>query len=93
ANLKMKIVKEVKKMAHTINKKLYSESKRKYIDCEVLVLDEEELLPHTDRREIILFCNDGESIYDEPSDELDIEGYPETELIEQYKNLDTDERN
>ena len=75
-------------MAHTISKTLYSEEKRKYITCEVLVLDDEELLPHTDRREIILFCNDGENIYDEPSDELDIDGYPETELIDQYKNFD-----
>lgn len=78
-------------MAHTVNKKLYSELKRKYINCEVLVLDEEELLPHTDRREIILFCSDDDYTYDEPSDELAIEGYPETELIDQYKNFD--ERN
>ncbi len=80
-------------MAHTINKRLYSESKKKYIECEVLVLDEEELLPDTDRREIILFCNDGENIYEESSDELDIDGYPETELIDQYKNFDFDDRN
>jgi len=75
-------------MAHTISKKLYSEEKRKYITCEVLVLDEEELLPDTDRREIILSCDDGEYLYDEPSDDLEIDGYPETELIDQYKNLD-----
>ena len=75
-------------MAHTINKKLYSETKRKYINCEILVLDEAELLPMTDRREIILFCSDDEYTYDEPSDELMIEGYPETELIEQYKNYE-----
>jgi hypothetical protein len=74
-------------------KTLYSEEKRKYITCEVLVLDDEELLPHTDRREIILFCNDDENIYEEPSDELDIDGYPETELIDQYKNFDFDDRN
>ncbi|MDD3419820.1 MAG: hypothetical protein PHE78_04360 [Candidatus Gastranaerophilales bacterium] len=78
----------MKKMAHTINKRLYSESKRKYINCEVLVLDEEELLPNTDRREIILFCADDGYLYDEPSDDLEIEGYPETELIDQYKNFD-----
>lgn len=83
-----KIVKDVKKMAHTINRKLYSELKRKFIDCEILILDEEELLPMTDRREIILFCTDDEYTYDEPSDALEIEGYPETELIEQYKNFE-----
>ena len=27
-------------------------------------------------------------LYEEPSDDLDIEGYPETELIDQYKNYD-----
>jgi hypothetical protein len=52
------------------------------------VLDEEELLPNTDRREIILFCADDGYLYDEPSDDLEIEGYPETELIDQYKNFD-----
>lgn len=71
-------------MAHTINKKIYCESKKRYLDCEVLVFDEEENLPHTDRREIVLFCN-AESLYDESEDEMPIEGYPETELIEQYE--------
>lgn len=71
-------------MAHTINKKIYCEETKRYLDCEVLILDEEENLPNTDRREIILFCNTP-SIYDEPDDKLPVEGYPETALIEQYQ--------
>lgn len=71
-------------MAHTINKKIYSEQQKRYLDCEVLILDEEENLPQTDRREIVLFCN-AEILYNDSDDNIPVEGYPETELIEQYE--------
>ena len=86
----MVITKGKTDMAHTIMKEIYDESKKKYIRCEVLVLDEDEGLPGTDRREIILYCQDGES-FTELSDEFtsDINDvYPETELIDQYEDFD-----
>lgn len=79
-------------MAHTIMKQLYNEEKKKYVECEVLVLDEEEGLPNTDRREIILQCIEpagqeySEIINNNPAD---IDGiYEETELIDQYTDFD-----
>ncbi len=73
-------------------KQIYDSEKKKYIQCEVLVLDEEEELPPgTDRREILLTCTDKEDLFSELSDEFvsNIEGaYPETELIDQYEDFD-----
>lgn len=65
-------------MAHTIMKEIYDDEKKKYIQCEVLVLDEEEELPETDRREILLYCTE------EYMNDL----YPETDLIEQYEDFE-----
>ena len=80
-------------MAHTISKHIYISKEHKFVECEVLVLDEEEGLPGTDRREIILFCaNDEAGIpFSEIADSgiSDVDGlYPETELIDQYENFD-----
>ncbi len=79
-------------MAHTIMKEIYDNEKKKYIKCEVLVLDEEENLPEgTDRREIILQCMEGQTPFTELADEFpsDIaDCYPETELIDQYEDFD-----
>ncbi len=79
-------------MAHTILKQIYSEAKKKYIQCEVLVLDEEEGLPNTDRREIILSCQEkeGEPFTEIAADTVADIGdlYPETELIDQYEDFD-----
>ena len=78
-------------MAHTIMKQIYDDEKKKFVTCEVLVLDEEEDLPGTDRREIILCCMDKGKIFSELSDEFtsDINDlYPETELIDQYEDFD-----
>lgn len=80
-------------MAHTVSKQIYCEEEKKYIECEVLVLDEEEGLPNTDRREILLHCQScGKPNY---TSEIDAEFisdvdniYPETELIDQYAELD-----
>ncbi len=78
-------------MAHTIMKELYNSEKKKYIQCEVLVFDEEEGLPSgTDRRELILTCVDEETPFTEICDFVaDVDdNYPETELIDQYKDFD-----
>lgn len=78
-------------MAHTIMKEIYDPQKKKYVKCEILVMDEEEGLPGTDRREILLMCDDPEEPFTELSDEstMDIDGlFPETELIDQYEDFD-----
>lgn len=78
-------------MAHTIMKEIFDEQRKKYVKCEVLVLDEEENLPGTDRREILLSCNEGGELYTELSDSstADIgDAFPETELIDQYEDFD-----
>ncbi|NLF83516.1 MAG: hypothetical protein GX568_06000 [Candidatus Gastranaerophilales bacterium] len=79
-------------MAHTIMKQIYDPQKKKYIQCEVLVLDEEENMPPgTDRREILLTCNEQVEPFTGLDDELavDIEDiFPETELIDQYEDFD-----
>lgn len=78
-------------MAHTVMKQIYDDEKKKYIQCEVLVLDEEENLPGTDRREIILYCTEEETPFTGISDGFtaDINDlYPETELIDQYEDFD-----
>lgn len=78
-------------MAHTISKQIYSEEQKKYIECEVLVFDEEEDLPETDRREIILSCSSHiiDSSDNESSTEIE-DSYQETQLIDQYEDLSTD---
>jgi len=78
-------------MAHTISKEIYDDEKKKYITCEILILDEDENLPPTDRREIVLSCNETETEYSEAgeigsSNVNDL--YPETELIDQYEEND-----
>jgi len=81
-------------MAHTVLKKIYCEEEKKYVDCEILILDEEEGLPPTDRREIVLYCQSCGAPYSEISDTFteDIDGYsPETELIDQYEDYDARE--
>jgi len=85
-------------MAHTISKQIYSEELKKYVECEVLVLDEEEDLPETDRREIILTCRLAGVESGEPFTEIsdsftaDInDNYPETELIDQYEDFENRE--
>jgi len=78
-------------MAHTISKQIYCENERKYVECEVMLLDEEERLPQTDRREIILYCPSCGDTFDELAERFssDINDlYPETELIDQYENFD-----
>ncbi len=78
-------------MAHTVMKQIFDEQKKKYVICEVLVLDEEEGLPGTDRREIILTCNEEEEPFTELSDSFTSDAgdtYPETELIDQYEDFD-----
>ncbi len=79
-------------MAHTVMRQIYNSEKKKYIECEVLVLDEEEKLPMgTDRREIILYCREEGDPFSELSDEFtsDIDDlYPETALIDQYEDFD-----
>ena len=82
-------------MAHTIMRQIYDSEKKKYVQCEVLVFDEEEgMPPGTDRREIILYCTDEETPFTELSDTFisDIDSlYPETELIDQYEDFDNRE--
>lgn len=76
-------------MAHTISKQIYDDEKKKYIECEILVFDEDENLPPTDRREVVLYCNEIEPTFSEISDSnvSDInEIYPETELIDEYED-------
>jgi hypothetical protein len=78
-------------MAHTISKQIYDDEKKKYVECEILILDEEEGLPPTDRREIVLYCNEIEPVFSEISDSNvsninDL--YPETELIDEYEDYD-----
>ncbi len=78
-------------MAHTISKQIYDDEKKKYVECEVLILDEEEDLPPTDRREIILSCSETETEYNEAGEigASNInDNYPETELIDQYEEND-----
>ncbi len=79
-------------MAHTIMKEIYDSEKKKYIKCEILVLDEEEDLPEgTDRREIVLSCVESETPFTEISDEFTADvgdAFPETELIDQYEDFD-----
>ena len=79
-------------MAHTVVKEIYSEELKKYIKCEVLVMDEEENIPRTDRREVLLYCQ-GENMTDdryEDYDESVMDTYPETALIEQYVEFNVD---
>lgn len=74
-------------MAHTISKQIYDDEKKKYIECEILILDEEEGLPPTDEREIVLYCTETEPTFCEIADSnvSDINGlYPETRLIDEY---------
>ena len=71
--------------------KIYDDEKKKYVECEILILDEEEGLPPTDRREIVLSCNDIEPTFSEISDSntSDVNDlYPETELIDEYADYD-----
>jgi len=78
-------------MAHTISKQIYCENEKKYVECEVMVLDDEEILPGTDRREIILYCSSCGAPYSEISDTFtsDVNDlFPETELIDQYADFD-----
>jgi len=78
-------------MAHTVMKQIFDEKKKKYVICEVLVLDEDEGLPGTDRREIILTCNEDADTFSELSDSFTADVadiYPETELIDQYEDFD-----
>jgi hypothetical protein len=78
-------------MAHTISKQVYCETEHKYVECEVMVLDSEEMVPGTDRREILLYCTSCGTPYSQISDTFtaDIEGvFPETELIDQYEEFD-----
>lgn len=78
-------------MAHTISKHIYCEEEHKYVECEIMVLDEEESLPGTDRREIVLYCTSCGTPFSELSDSFtaDISDlYPETELIDQYEDFD-----
>lgn len=78
-------------MAHTISKQIYDDEKKKYVECEILILDEEEGLPPTDRREIVLYCTEIEPVFSEISDSgvSDINDlYPETELIDEYEDYD-----
>ena len=42
-------------MAYTRAKKIYSQEKMQFLDCEVLFLNEEDGLPNTLQREILLF--------------------------------------
>lgn len=72
-------------------KEIFDDKKQKYVKCEVLVLDEDEQLPGTDRREIILECIDEGEPYTELSDSTTADlgdAYPETELIDQYEDFD-----
>ena len=67
------------------------EKEHKFVKCEVMVLDEEEKLPPTDRREILLYCPSCGDSFNEISDQsaFDInDAYPETELIDQYEDFD-----
>lgn len=78
-------------MAHTISKDIYCEEEHKFVTCEVMVLDEEENLPNTDRREIVLYCTSCGTPYSQISDSFtaNIEGvYDETDLIDQYEDFD-----
>jgi len=79
-------------MAHTIMKQIYVDELKSYVNCEVLVFDEEEDLPNTDRREIVLQCQVAGEAFNELSDSestSDINDYyPETELIDQYEDFD-----
>jgi hypothetical protein len=79
-------------MAHTIKKEVFSEELQKYISCEVLVLDEEEGLPKTDFREILLFCENQNFDDDRFEDyqESIIDSFPETQLIEQYDEFNAE---
>jgi len=82
-------------MAHTVMKQIYDSKRKKYIQCEILVYDEEEDLPAgTDRREVLLSCNESETPFSELSDihTADIEDlFPETELIDQYEDFENRE--
>jgi hypothetical protein len=79
-------------MAHTIMRQIFDPERKKYVKCEVLVLDEEEGLPEgTDSREILLTCDEPEEQFTEIGDDspADIDGqFPETELIDQYEDFD-----
>lgn len=78
-------------MAHTISKLIYDEEKKKYVECEILVFDEEEGLPPTDEREVVLYCTEIEPTFSEIADSniSDISDlFPETELIDEYADYD-----
>ncbi|MEI7474249.1 MAG: hypothetical protein WCK67_05660 [bacterium] len=84
-------------MAHTISKQIYSAELKKYLECEVLVLDEEDDLPETESREIILSCqSEGNRVsygIDSSNNDFETEvedDYEVTELIDQYSDLDVD---
>lgn len=81
-------------MAHTVSKQIYCDEEKRYVECEIMVMDEEEMLPGTDRREVVLYCTGCGAPYNELSDTFtsDIDGlYPETELIDQYEDFDNRE--
>lgn len=81
-------------MAHTISKQIYCEEEHKFVECEVMILDESESLPGTDRREIVLYCTSCGTPYSELSDTFTAnigDLYPETELIDQYEDFDNRE--
>jgi len=78
-------------MAHTITRHIFCEEEHKFVECEVMVFDQEERVPGTDRREIVLYCTSCGTPYSELSDTFtaDIEeSYPETALIDQYEDFD-----
>jgi hypothetical protein len=78
-------------MAHTVSRQIYDEEKKKYIECEILVLDQDEGLPPTDQREIVLYCNEIDTTFSEiaESNAVDIDdAFPETELIDEYTDYD-----
>ena len=78
-------------MAHTITRHIFCEEEHKFVECEVMVFDQEERVPGTDRREIVLYCTSCGTPYSELSDtfKADIEeSYPETALIDQYEDFD-----
>lgn len=82
-------------MAHTVSRQIYCEEENKYVECEIMVLDKEEIIPEgTDRREIVLYCNGCGSLYNEISDSFTSnisDSFPETELIDQYEDFDNRE--
>jgi len=78
-------------MAHTVSKKIFCEEEHKWIECEVMIIDADEIVPSTDRREVVLSCTGCGAPYNELSDTFaaDIDDqFPETQLIDQYEGFD-----